>query len=119
MQRDRGVSATAGGAGERKRIGDAMDRSSPSTSWGFSGGRERDRIAAGKQPEMPRSGGGSTAMSKGKLSDGEPCPGSMLYLLLASYFLQYLIWFVGPTNHRSAVFCIPMTGMGMLCSLAL
>ncbi|KAK1684436.1 hypothetical protein QYE76_045321 [Lolium multiflorum] len=71
MQRDRGVSATAGGAGERKRIGEAMDRSSPSTSWGFSGGRERDRIAAGKQPEVPRSGAGSTAMSKGKLSDGE------------------------------------------------
>ncbi|VAH34837.1 unnamed protein product [Triticum turgidum subsp. durum] len=71
MQRDRGVSAAAGGAGERKRIGEAMDRSSPSTSWGFSGGRERDRIAAGKQPEVPRSGGGSTAMSKGKLSDGE------------------------------------------------
>ncbi|KAM3369012.1 hypothetical protein ACQJBY_017108 [Aegilops geniculata] len=71
MQRDRGVSAAAGGAGERKRIGEAMDWSSPSTSWGFSGGRERDRIAAGKQPEVPRSGGGSTAMSKGKLSDGE------------------------------------------------
>jgi casein kinase II subunit beta len=83
MQRDRGVSATAGGAGERKRIGEAMDRSSPSTSWGFSGGRERDRIAAGKQPEVPRSGAGSTAMSKGKLSDGKLCPAPCFFLLLA------------------------------------
>lgn len=85
MQRDRGVSAAAGGAGERKRIGEAMDRSSPSTSWGFSGGRERDRIAAGKQPEVPRSGGGSTAMSKDKLSDGELCPAAC-YLTLSAYF---------------------------------
>jgi casein kinase II subunit beta len=97
MQRDRGVSATAGGAGERKRIGDAMDRSSPSTSWGFSGGRERDRIAAGKQPEVPRSGGGSTAMSKGKLSDGKLCPAPFSLLLLAACF-SYDTWFLGPTS---------------------
>ncbi|OEL19078.1 Casein kinase II subunit beta [Dichanthelium oligosanthes] len=71
MHRDRGASAAAGGAGDRKRIGEPMDRSSPSTSWGFSGGREKERIGAGKLPEVPRSGGGSTAMSKSKLSDGE------------------------------------------------
>ncbi|TVU15013.1 hypothetical protein EJB05_38511 [Eragrostis curvula] len=71
MHRDRGVSAAAGGAGDRKRISEPMDRSSPSTSWGLSGGREKDRIAAGKQPEVPRYSGGSTAMSKSKLSDGE------------------------------------------------
>jgi len=72
MHRDRGVSAAAV-PGDRKRIGEPMDRSSPSTSWGFSGGREKERIGAGNQPEMPRSGGGSTAMSKSKLSDGERC----------------------------------------------
>ncbi|KAL6903408.1 hypothetical protein ACP4OV_004221 [Aristida adscensionis] len=71
MHRDRGVSAAAAAAGERKRIGEPMDRSSPSTSWGFPGGREKDRIPAGKQPEVLRSGSGSTAMSKGKLSDVE------------------------------------------------
>uniref|UniRef100_A0A804MCE4 Casein kinase II subunit beta n=1 Tax=Zea mays TaxID=4577 RepID=A0A804MCE4_MAIZE len=70
MHRDRGVSAAAI-PGDRKRIGEPMDRSSPSTSWGFSGGREKERIGVGKQPEMPRSGGGSTAMSKSKLSDAE------------------------------------------------
>ncbi|KAK3141912.1 hypothetical protein QOZ80_4BG0339790 [Eleusine coracana subsp. coracana] len=69
MHRDRGVSAAAGGAGERKRIGEPMERSSPSTSWGLYGGREKERIVAGKQPDVPRSGGGSTAMSKSKLSD--------------------------------------------------
>ncbi|CAN6229058.1 unnamed protein product [Urochloa humidicola] len=73
MHRDRGASAAAaGGAGDRKRIGEPMDRSSPSTSWGFPGGREKERIGAGKQPEVPRSGGGSTAMSRSKLlSDRE------------------------------------------------
>ncbi|XP_066343585.1 casein kinase II subunit beta-1-like isoform X1 [Miscanthus floridulus] len=70
MHRDRGVSAAAV-PGDRKRIGEPMDRSSPSTSWGFSVGREKERIGAGNQPEMPRSGGGSTAMSKSKLSDAE------------------------------------------------
>ncbi|KAF8776215.1 hypothetical protein HU200_003751 [Digitaria exilis] len=49
-----------------------MDRSSPSTSWGFSGGREKERIGAGKQLEVPRSARGSTAMSKSMLSDVEP-----------------------------------------------
>ena len=72
MHRDRGVSAAAV-PGDRKRIGEPMDRSSPSTSWGFSGGREKERIGGGKQPEMSRSGGGSTAISKSMLFDGERC----------------------------------------------
>ncbi|KAI4964548.1 hypothetical protein ZWY2020_005505 [Hordeum vulgare] len=62
-----------GGWGRRREEADGRGDGQvlPVDVLGFSGGRERDRIAAGKQPEVPRSGGGSTAMSKGKLSDGE------------------------------------------------
>jgi len=71
MHRGRLVSAAAGGTGERKRIGEPMERSSHSTSWGLYGSREKERVGAGKQPKVPRSGGGSTTVSKGRLSDGE------------------------------------------------
>lgn len=87
MHRDRGASAAAGGTGDRKRIGEPMDRSSPSTSWGFSGGRAKERIGAGKQLEVPRSGGGSTAMSKSMLSDGKLCLASIISLFLLGHFL--------------------------------
>lgn len=96
MHRDRGVSAAAV-PGDRKRIGEPMDRSSPSTSWGFSGGREKERIVAGKLPEMPRSGGGSTAMSKSKLtvlSDGGRCFHYAFIILWVTLF-ALLVNFLG------------------------
>jgi casein kinase II subunit beta len=87
MHRGRGAAAAAGGAGDRKRIGEPMDRSSPSTSWGFSGGREKERIGAGNKPDVPRSGGGSIPMSMSKLSDGEPCVTTMIsYVLRVTLF---------------------------------
>jgi hypothetical protein len=104
MHRDRVVSATARGSGERKRIGEPMEMSSISTSWGLYGSREKERIAAGKQPEVPRSGGGSTAMPKSNLSDGEPLWQLVFLLFFSLLILQF-------TYACSLVFSGPFEGI--------